>query len=235
MWTLPGGNCRQAKERHVMTKSKAVKSKPEVRDAEAGKPDKAKSEKIAILHVTLDEVVPKVTRRLAVPAGIKLDHLHLALQAALGWTDSHLWEMRVGEASWGIPDPDWPDGPGDARKETLSGVLADVRGKTLHYLYDFGDGWEHTVKVEAFQDAVPGEYYPKLIEASGHCPPEDVGGWPGYEECLAALADPDDERHEEVKEWWPKDFDPNTAPFKELSVKVMALAMKGSRNPRGSR
>jgi hypothetical protein len=197
---------------------------------------KDKADKIAILLVTLDDVEPAVRRRLAVPAGIKLDRLHLALQAALGWTNSHLWEIRVGEASWGVPDPDWPDGPGDARKETLAGVLADTRVKALNYLYDFGDGWEHTVKVERFEDADPSERYPKLIEASGRCPPEDVGGPPGYEECLAAIADPNDERHKEVMEWWPEGFDdPKTAPFPALSAMVMGLALKWSRKPRGAK
>jgi hypothetical protein len=191
-----------------------------------------KLEKIAILHITLDDVEPKVTRRLAVPAGIKLNRLHLALQAALGWTNSHLWEIRAGEASWGVPDPDWPDGPGDASEETLSGAIADIRSKKLQYLYDFGDGWEHTVQVEGFEDADPAERYPKLIEATGRCPPEDVGGPSGYEECLAALADPKDEQHEEVKEWWPEDFDAETAPVKELSAAVRGLAIKWNRKPR---
>lgn len=196
---------------------------------------KDKADKIAILRVTLDDVEPAVSRRLSVPAGIKLDRLHLTLQAALGWTNSHLWEIRVGEASWGVSNLDWPDGPGDARNETLAGVLADTRLKALQYLYDFGDGWEHTVKVERFEDAEPGERYPKLIEASGRCPPEDVGGVPGYEECLAAVADPNDERHEEVMEWWPEGFDPKTAPFKELSARVTALAVKWNRKPRGAK
>ena len=36
----------------------------------------------------------------------------------------------------------------------------------------------------------PGPDLSGLIEAIGRCPPEDVGGPPGYEEFLAALADP---------------------------------------------
>ena len=45
---------------------------------------------IAHLEVTLDEVQPPVLRRVEVPLAIRLDRLHLALQAAMGWTDSHL-------------------------------------------------------------------------------------------------------------------------------------------------
>ena len=39
------------------------------------------------LKVTLNDVEPKVLRRIEVPADIKLDRLHLTLQAALGWTN----------------------------------------------------------------------------------------------------------------------------------------------------
>jgi len=46
-------------------------------------------------------------------------------------------------------------------------VLADVGTKTLRYLYDFGDGWEHTIKLERLVDPEPGALYPRLIEISG--------------------------------------------------------------------
>ncbi len=46
---------------------------------------------IAHLKVTLDEVQPPVLRRIEVPLAIRLDRLHLALQAAMGRTNSHLY------------------------------------------------------------------------------------------------------------------------------------------------
>ena len=78
------------------------------------------------LKVTLDDVEPKVLRRIEVPADIKLDRLHLTLQAALGWTNSHLFEIRARDTGWGIPSPDWPDGPLDARKAKLIDVIEDA-------------------------------------------------------------------------------------------------------------
>jgi acyl-coenzyme A synthetase/AMP-(fatty) acid ligase len=51
---------------------------------------------------------------------IRLDRLHLLIQAAMGWTNSHLYEIRAGDVGWGIPDPGWPDGPLDARKARLA-------------------------------------------------------------------------------------------------------------------
>ena len=107
------------------------------------------------LKVTLNDVEPKVLRRIEVPADIKLDRLHLTLQAALGWTNSHLFEIRARDVGWGQPSPDWPDGPLDARKAKLIDVLEDAGTKTLRYLYDYGDGWEHTIKVERMAPAEP--------------------------------------------------------------------------------
>ena len=53
-----------------------------------------------------------------------------------------------------MPDPDLDDGPLDARKARLIDVLEDVGRKTLGFLYDFGDGWDHTVKIECITEAV---------------------------------------------------------------------------------
>ena len=155
---------------------------------------------IARLKITLDNVKPLVMRRPKVPLSIRLDRLHLAIQAAMGWSNSHLYEIRAKDAGWGAPDPDLHDGPLDARKARLLDVLEDAGTKTLKYLYDFGDGWEHTIKIERLIDPLPGIIYPRLIEAAGHCPPEDVGGPWGYAEFLEAISDPGHDRHAEFKD-----------------------------------
>ena len=183
------------------------------------------------LNVTLDDVEPKVLRRIEVPADIKLDRLHLTLQAALGWTNSHLFEIGARDVGWGIPSPDWPDGPLDARKVKLIDVLEDAGTKTLRYLYDYGNGWEHTIKVERMIPADTNIAYPRLIEASGRCPPEDVGGPWGYDEMLEALADRDHERHAEIREWVGDDFDPHAFDAEPLRANVATLAKRRSRKP----
>lgn len=62
------------------------------------------------IKVALKDVKPEVMRRLVVPVTLRLDRLHLTLQAAFGWTNSHLFEFH-GEERWGIPDPDGDFGP----------------------------------------------------------------------------------------------------------------------------
>jgi Plasmid pRiA4b ORF-3-like protein len=187
---------------------------------------------IAQLKITLDDVKPAVLRRFAVPFDIRLDRLHLTIQAAMGWTNSHLYEIRAGDVSWSTPypDQDWA-GFLDARKARLGDVLEDVGTKTLKYLYDFGDGWEHTIKIERLIDPEPGTPYPRLIEAKGCCPPEDVGGPWGYAEFLEAIADPKHERHRELKEWFADDFNPHVVDVDRLSEDVAELAQSWSRQP----
>ncbi len=187
---------------------------------------------IARLKITLDDVEPKVVRRVEVPLSIRLDRLHAVLQAALGWTDSHLWEFRAGETGWGIPDPDWDDGPANAAKATLLGVLGESGAKKLTYLYDFGDGWEHTIRIERIAVPEPGAAYPRLIEATGRCPPEDIGGPPGYVEFLEAITDPSHERHAEFTEWYDAEFDPAVVDLEVIRCELAALAKRWSRTPR---
>jgi len=153
------------------------------------------------------------------------------LQAAMGWTNSHLYEIRARDVGWGLPDPDFGEGPLDAKKARLVDVLEDVGTKTLKYLYDFGDGWEHTVKIERIADAVPGTAYPVLIDATGRCPPEDVGGSWGYAEFLDAIADPAHENHAEMKGWVGEPFDPKAVDVETLADDVAALAKAWARKP----
>jgi hypothetical protein len=113
---------------------------------------------IARLKITLDDVEPTVLRRVDVPFDIRLDRLHLTIQAAMGWTNSHLYELRADDVGWSTPypDADWSGDFLDARKARLNDILEDIGTKKLIYLYDFGDGWEHAIKVEHLADPAPG-------------------------------------------------------------------------------
>ena len=188
---------------------------------------------IARLKITLDDVRPAVLRRIEVPFDIRLDRLHLAIQAAMGWTNTHLYEIRARDVGWSTPDADadWGNDFLDARKARLGDVLEDLGTKTLKYLYDFGDGWEHTIKIERLTDPEPGIVYPRLTEVSGRCPPEDCGGPWGYAELIEAIKDPKHERHDELTEWIGDDFDPHADQAEWLTAEVDALAKKWSRKP----
>ena len=56
-------------------------------------------------------------RERSVPFNIRLDRLHLTIQAAMGWTNSHLYEIRADGVGWSTPYPD-QDWAGDTRSRS---------------------------------------------------------------------------------------------------------------------
>ena len=166
---------------------------------------------IARLTLRLDDVEPEVVRRIEVAADIRLPDLYRVIQIVMGWQDYHLHEFRVGRGpAWGTPDSSWPeDGLRSEKTATLTDVLANLkRNKAFQYVYDFGDDWVHTVKLEGIVEADPDAVYPRLVEARGACPPEDCGGPWGYAYLIEVLADPDNEEYNEMVEWCGSEIDP---------------------------
>jgi len=61
----------------------------------------------------------------------------------------------------------------------------------LNCTYDFGDGWEHSIKVERMLPGVLVDTLPMCVGGGGATPPEDCGGVPGYQELVQIMADPE--------------------------------------------
>lgn len=177
------------------------------------------------LTLTLEDVAPAVSRRIAVPLDMKLDRLHLTIQAAMGWENGHLYEFSWKSRGWVMEDADPAEDRFAAAKTTLAALLAGITGKTFGYTYDFGDGWEHKIKVGKTSDATPGTLYPLLLEAKNRCPPEDCGGPPGYEWLLGVLADPSHEEYDELSDW-AGEIDPTDAGMPDLQASLAKLAKR---------
>ncbi len=161
------------------------------------------------LKVTLEEIEPPVWRQLEVPGDITLAKLHSVMQLAMGWFDYHLHEFRIGEGTYGEPDPEFDDDREvkDDRRVRLSRAVDGV-GVEFVYLYDFGDGWTHRVAVEHIGPPEPRIRYPRVLAGARACPPEDVGGPYGYVDFLEAVADPKHPEHDGMLEWVGGEFDP---------------------------
>jgi hypothetical protein len=164
-----------------------------------------------------------------------LDRLHRVMQIVMGWEDYHLYEFSIGRSiRYGEPDPDW-DFPEStilpARGASLGDLLARIPGKSkkFTYVYDFGDDWRHTVKLEALVAAEAGVSYPRLISAERACPPEDVGGPWGYMDYLDAIGDPAHPRHVEMIEWRGEGFDPAAVDVVAIQRSLEALAKRYTR------
>lgn len=168
-------------------------------------------------EVTLRHVKPRIWRRFLIRKAATFHDLHTAIQDACGWWNSHLFAFRTwgrdGEEIAGIPEADWDEPVPDARKVTLAAFFDESGADRCLYEYDFGDGWEHEVKLRK-PLALPESFKRRLLDGRRAFPPEDCGGVWGYERCVKLLgggADEKDEEVEELKEWlcdWtPEGFD----------------------------
>lgn len=169
------------------------------------KKNNPKNTAIYQIKVTLRHVAPPVWRRLEVPADIKLGKLHHVLQIVMGWTDSHMHAFRLGMEQYGVSSREFPDMFRSERNVRLD-QLVGVGGKLI-YEYDFGDGWEHELKIEKVLAPEPGVRYPRCTAGKRACPPDDCGGPWGYANLLEVLRDPKHEEHEEMHEWIGGDLD----------------------------
>lgn len=180
-------------------------------------------ERVYQFRVTLKGIRPPVWRRIQVPETYTFWDLHVAIQDAMGWGDMHLhWFVLRGRTSWqstyiGVPGeevfvsvvPGWKVG------------VRDVFGPehpVVDYVYDFGDDWVHTVRLEKVLPREEGAEYPRCVGGKRACPPEDCGGPWGYARLLEILRDREHPEHREWLEWLgrpfdPEDFDPGTVVF----------------------
>lgn len=141
-----------------------------------GVPDGVTATAVVRLRVSLCDVKPTPWRRIVVPGDIRLDYLHRVIQAAMGWEDQHLWQFHLHGIDYG------PETGRDPRVP-----LARFRlraGERFSYVYDFGDWWEHEVRVEAATPTDARGTVPRCMGGNGTCPPEDCGGPTGYAEQL---------------------------------------------------
>jgi hypothetical protein len=162
------------------------------------------------VRITLKGVAqPPVWRRMLLPAEITLDHLHHAIQAVMGWHGYHMHVFTAGSEEYGVADSEL--GHRDERHVALSDLISDP-GDRLSYTYDFGDDWEHELRLEEVHVPEPESTYPICIAGRGACPPEDCGGVGGYANLRAVMADPTNPAHTEMLIWLElesgTDFDP---------------------------
>lgn len=175
--------------------------------AAARSANRAPSQATYQLKIQIDDITSPVWRRVEVPAEIALDELHDVLQHLFAWEDRHLHEFRIGDHATGVryapddPEADhWGTPPLDERDVALNSLLT-APGSALHYHYDFGDDWEHTITLEAIlPPAAPGEL-PWCTDGGGHAPQEDSFGAHGWMDKLAISRDPSHPDHKDIRAW----------------------------------
>jgi hypothetical protein len=194
-------------------------------------------------RVSLQGIVPVVWRRIQVPESYSFWDLHVAIQDSMGWLDYHLHAFRFSgnerrTIEIGIPDQ-------DSVHPVQSGWEVGIAdhfikpGVSALYEYDFGDGWEHEILLEAVLLGEPKQKYPLCLAGERACPPEDCGGAPGYQHLLTVLRSREHPEHTEMVDWLkghirnyhpfdPERFDPQTVRFSNPKKRwTKAFAEKG--------
>jgi hypothetical protein len=173
------------------------------------------------MRITLSYVDdPPVWRQVLIPASYTLAQVHKVIQAAMGWENCHMHSFQIGRTSYG-PDPDGELGFADETKTRL-GDVARVRTR-IGYEYDFGDGWEHELVIEARLAAEADKTYPACIAGEGACPPEDSGGAYSFGELKEVLAGPPSDERDEMREWAGEDYDPARFDLAAANAAVAAV------------
>jgi hypothetical protein len=110
------------------------------------------------LRLQLTHVVPAVWRVIRVPATLRLDDLHHAIQAVMGWDDFHPHVFEVGEHEYGPRREEDEDENEDSFAEPTAWAGEDRELTVAQavkqapdgftYIYDFTDDWRVHISVE---------------------------------------------------------------------------------------
>ena len=174
------------------------------------------------IRITLKGITPPIWRKVEVPSNISLRHLSELIMAVMGWSGYHMNQFRKGLDTYYEPcyqrDGDMEDFS-DVRirhfnqEEYSIGQILEEKGRSFTFDYDFGDGWEHEVRLSSVSEYADGEPRKiRFISGKRACPPEDCGGLWGYDELCGIVRKKAsgkrltrDER--ERLEWYSGDYD----------------------------
>jgi hypothetical protein len=192
------------------------------------------------VRAVLTETGPPLWRRIELASDLFLNEVHEVIQAAFGWTGSHLHRFSAGpdfydeDAEHYLCPLDVAEGETGVPEDRvrLDELLSEA-GDELFYAYGFGDGWEHVLRLEAVSPR--DQRAPRAVCTGGDRPgpAEDCGGVSGYE-LIVAAADPAHPGHDravtEFARTFGGDLDPaaiGTTPF-DLEAINRALAGRGA-------
>ncbi len=154
-----------------------------------------------VVRVDLWHAKPPIWRRLEVRSDLTLDVVHRVLQAAFGWTDSHLWRFSLGGDAfspssqvflcpWDVEEGEFEDEGGLPAAVVRLDEAVQIPGEILSYAYDYGDNWELTLRLENVLPAAAGTPSAVAVDGRRAAPPEDCGGRRTADELAEVLEDP---------------------------------------------
>jgi len=123
------------------------------------------------LVISIEDVTPRIWRRLVVTSDTTLAQLYTYLQIAFEWGDYHLHEFRLHAE--------------ECDEAMTLGQLGVRHGDLFDYIYDFSDYWLHSIEIEDCAPMNPRSRYPRCTGGAQPGPEEDSGGAYAYSQKLA--------------------------------------------------
>src|SRR5262249_52797350 len=102
---------------------------------------------IYLLHVWILRISPMIWQRPLVRSDSTLAQLHDILQIAFGWDDLRLHRFRIHGRDYCVSRLGGLGPSHEARTVQLANFRSRPNERSL-YEYDFGDGWQHEVRIE---------------------------------------------------------------------------------------
>ena len=119
----------------------------------------------------------KVSRLIAMPADSDLDTFVHFILRSVEFDDEHLYEFtyrdRLGRKASAI-HPAMDEGPW--ADQVRIGTLPLEPGQTMELVYDFGDNWKFTIKLERIDPPSGKNKAPRILESHGKAP-EQYPNW----------------------------------------------------------
>ncbi|WP_048733536.1 plasmid pRiA4b ORF-3 family protein [Levilactobacillus koreensis] len=136
------------------------------------------------ITIKLEDVIPAVWRTLIVPISLRYDQLNVLLQLTFGWENEHLhlFHPKGNQDREYVPEPD------NGSANSMFGLVEigtneaypyqDLIAGPVIYKYDFGDCWEHEIRLKHLLtfNELDGRTLPSCVRGSGAAPGEDARG-----------------------------------------------------------
>lgn len=199
-------------------------------------------------YAELNDYKPKIWRRFQVLGNITMARLGYILMTMYEMKAEHLFSItvpiheniRLGRITDGInfvfPDETWhfsidneelfpSEGKKmfDASTYKMHSVLRGRRGEKLTLEYDYGDGWEVEVTLEAVLEDkdFPGRDLPRVLAGEGYGIIEDCGGAEGLEQVAEAFRKKSGNNYETYRNWLCRDeLDLTTFDLEDMNLRL---------------
>jgi hypothetical protein len=158
------------------------------------------------IKISLSNIKPEIWRRVYVDPETSLYYLHHIIQIVMGWENYHLYEFQLNRKRYGNRDLLEDGSVFDDRSTPLSYVLTEAKD-SISYLYDFGDSWKHSLKLEKISEPAK-VLSPKCIDGKLNTPPEDCGGVPGFYHFIEIMSNRKHPEFKSTRKWYGGDYNP---------------------------